>query len=123
MFITSMSRDLIEWFSFAARQILEGKVVLTRQTTKLLSKYRKQLKKLAHPNVDRVTKRRIILSSGGGGYLGGVLIRVLLRNQRVIDDRFVTIRKNEEKTINSKIWTISGWTESVATQMSHKTNQ
>ena len=93
MFITSKSRDLIEWFSFAARQILEGKVGLTRQTTKLLSKYRKQLKKLAHPNVDRVTKRRIILSSGGGGYLGGVLIRVLLHNQRVIDDRFVTIRK------------------------------
>ena len=93
-FINSMSRDLIEWFSFAARQILEGILVaLTRQTTKLLSKYRKQLKKLAHPNVDRVTKRRIILTSGGGGYLGGVLIRVLLRNQRVIDDRFVTIRK------------------------------
>ena len=92
-FINSMSRDLIEWFSFAARQILEGKVALTRQTTKLLSKYRKQLKILAHPNVDRVTKRRIILTSGGGGYLGGVLIHVLLRNQRVIDDRFVTIRK------------------------------
>ena len=73
-----MSRDLIEWFSFTARQILEGKVALARQTTKLLSKYRKQLKKLAHPNVDRVTKRSIILTSGGGGYLGGVLIRVLL---------------------------------------------
>ena len=92
-FINIMSRDLIEWFSFAARQILEGKVALTRQTTKLLSKYRKQLKKLAHPNVDRVTKCRIILSSGGGGYLGGVLIRVLLRNHNVIDDSFVTIRK------------------------------
>ena len=50
--INSMSQDLIEWFSFAARQILEGKVALTRQTTKLLSKYRKQLKKLAHHNVD-----------------------------------------------------------------------
>ena len=96
-FITSMSRDLIEWFFFAARQILEGKVALTIQTTKLLSKYRKQLKKLVNPNVNRVTKRRIILTSGGGGYLGGVLIRVLLRNQRIIEDRFVTIRKKRRE--------------------------
>ena len=117
-----MARDLIEWFSFAARQILEHKIALTQHTVKLLSKYKKELRKLAHPYVDKATKRRIFLRTGGGGYLGGVLIRALLCHQRVIDDRFVTA-DDEENVTHSQVRLISERVESFASTVSSKDHQ
>ena len=70
---------MIKWFTLAANIILQKKVALPKQTLNYMNKHQSELQQLGDDRVDLDTKRRLILKPGGGGFLGGVLIRSLLR--------------------------------------------
>ena len=44
-----------------------------------MTKHREEIQRLADPSIDEEMKRKIILKPGGGRFLGGVIIRSLLR--------------------------------------------
>ena len=71
--------EMIKWFTLAARLILEKKVTLPKQTLKFMDRHKETLQQLADNQIDMNTKRKLILKPGGGGFLGGTIIRTLLR--------------------------------------------
>ena len=83
--------EMINWFSLAARKIVQGKMKLPKQTQKF--RHQDDVRKLASAIVDPEVKRSIILKPGGGGFFGGVIIRSLIRW-----DRNKLMRKFNKKT-------------------------
>ena len=71
--------EMIKWFSLAARKIIESKMKLLKQTQRFVDKHKEDVKRLANPIKDPNAKRSIILKPGGGGFLGGEIIRSLFR--------------------------------------------
>ncbi|KAL4216533.1 hypothetical protein ACF0H5_024256 [Mactra antiquata] len=71
--------EMVKWFTLAAQIILQKKVQLPKQTLNFMEKHRHELEPLQDDNIDLDTKRQLILKPGGSGFLGGVMIRSLLR--------------------------------------------
>ena len=71
-------KEILKWFTLAAKNIIENKIKLPKQTTTVMTKHREEIQRLADPSIDEEIKREIILKPGGGGFLGGVIIRSLL---------------------------------------------
>ena len=85
-----------------------------------MDKHKEDVRKLANPILDPNVKRSIILKPGGGGFLGVVIIRSLIRwdgkklmrksrsslpkktksklQEKTINDKFVTKRKRKKKS-------------------------
>ena len=72
-------KEILKWFTLAAKNIIENKIKLPKQTTTFMTKHREEIQRLADPSIDEEIKRKIILKPGGGGFLGCVIIRSLLR--------------------------------------------
>ena len=72
-------KEILKWFTLAAKNIIENKIKLPKQTTTFMTKHREEIQRLADPSIDEEIKRKIILKPGEGGFLGGVIIRSLLR--------------------------------------------
>ena len=72
-------KEILKWFTLAAKNIIENKIKLPKQTTTFMTKHREEIQRLADPSIDEEIKRKIILKPGGGGFLGGVIIRSLPR--------------------------------------------
>lgn len=85
--------EMIKWFTLAAKIIIQKKIQLPKQTLNFMNRNQQEIKQLADANVDVDTKRKLILKPGGSGFLGGVMIRSLLRW-----DGEKTLRKFNKKT-------------------------
>ena len=72
-------KEILKWFTLAAKNIIENEIKLPKQTTTFMKKHREEIQRLADPSIDEEIKRKIILKPGGGGFLGSVIIRSLLR--------------------------------------------
>lgn len=95
--------EMIKWFSLAARKIVEGKMKLPKQTKKFMEKHKDDLRKLTSTMVNSDVKRNIILKPGGGGFLGGVIIRTLIRwDGNKILRRFAKKKTSVKKTSEKK---------------------
>jgi len=72
-------REVLRWFTLTARQLLQGIIHIPHQTQRFFQKHKGALSQLADPRIDPRTKKQIILTPGGSGSLGGVMIRSLLK--------------------------------------------
>ena len=72
-------KEILKWFTLAAKNIIENKIKLPKQTTTFMTKHREEIQRLADPSINEEIKRKIILKPGRGRFLGGVIIRSLLR--------------------------------------------
>ena len=72
-------KELTKWFTLASKIILQHQIKLPKQTQRFMDKHKEDLQLLSSGNVTVPEKRKIILKPGGGGFLGGVIIRNLLR--------------------------------------------
>ncbi|KAL4219140.1 hypothetical protein ACF0H5_021722 [Mactra antiquata] len=94
--------EMVKWFTLAAQIILQKKVQLPKQTLNFMEKHRHELEQLQDVNIDLDTKRQLILKPGGSGFLGGVMIRSLLRsNGKKTIRKFgpkKTVKKTAKKT-------------------------
>ena len=77
--LTAELKETLKWFTLAAKNITESKIKLPKQTTTFMTKHREEIQRLADPSIDEEMKCKIILKPGAGGFLGGVIIRSLLR--------------------------------------------
>ncbi|KAL4222125.1 hypothetical protein ACF0H5_018165 [Mactra antiquata] len=95
--------EMVKWFTLAAQIILQKKVQLPKQTLNFMEKHRHELEQLQDDNIDLDTKRQLILKPGGSGFLGGVMIRSLLRwNGKKTIRKFgpkKTTKKTAKKTV------------------------
>ena len=96
--------EMIKWFSLAARKIIEGKMKLPKQTQRFMDRHQHDVRKLASAIVDPETKRSIILKPGGGGFLGGVIIRSLIRwdGNKLMRRKRTTPKKKTKRTRKTK---------------------
>ena len=60
-------KEILKWFTLAAKNIIENKIKLPKQTTTFMTKHREEIQRLADPSIDEEIKRKIILKPGGGG--------------------------------------------------------
>ena len=90
-------KAFMKWFTLTAKKILLRKIVLPKQTQAFMDRHRDDLQQLASKNTDLMTKRKIILKPGGGGFLGGTLIRTFLRWDPKKKKRAPTPKKKSSK--------------------------
>ena len=92
--------EMIKWFSLAARKIIEGKMKLPKQTKNFMDRHTDDVRKLASAMTDPEVKRSIILKPGGGGFLGGVIIRSLIRwdGTKLLRRKRSSPKKSKSKT-------------------------
>ena len=57
-------KEILKWFTLAAKNIIENKVKLPKQTTTFMTKHREEIQRLADPSIDEEMKRKIILKPG-----------------------------------------------------------
>ena len=119
LLLRSSLKEMIKWFTLAARKLIQGQITVPKQTQTYINKHKNEISQLADAGVDLDTKKQIILKPGGGGFLGGVLIRSLLkwnnkgkktartrtkkttttrktRKTKKKSDRFVTVRRKRK---------------------------
>ena len=58
-------KEILKWFTLAAKNIIENKIKLPKQTTTFMTKHRGEIERLADPSIDEEMKRKIILKPGG----------------------------------------------------------
>lgn len=73
---------LLRWFAAGAKNMLNGNMSLPKPTQTWVEKHRPDLLQLLDKNVPTAQKYNVILRPGGGGFLGGVIIRAIMRWQQ-----------------------------------------
>ena len=58
-------KEILKWFTLAAKSIIENKIKLPKQTTTFMTKHGEEIQRLADPSIDEEIKRKIILKPGG----------------------------------------------------------
>ena len=77
---------------------------LPKQTQRFMDRHQHDVRKLASAIVVPETKRSIILKPGGGGFLGGVIIRSLIRwdGNKLMRRKRTIPKKKTKKTRKTK---------------------
>lgn len=78
--IIELSRKtLLKWFLIGAKNLLRGSIPVDKQTQRFIEKHREDLKTIADKKANEDNRLKAILKRGGAGFLGGVIIRNLLK--------------------------------------------
>lgn len=78
--IIELSRKtLLKWFLIRAKNLLRGSIPVDKQTQRFIEKHREDLKTIADKKANEDHRLKAILKRGGAGFLGGVIIRNLLK--------------------------------------------
>ena len=93
---------LLNWFSMGARNLINGSVPMTKPTEKSVRRNLNYLTTLSDRHADPEVRRSIILRRGGAGFLGGVIIRSLLRwpGREPRRDMYYTVKKGRHALRN-----------------------
>ena len=94
-------KEMLKWFTLAAKKITDGKIKLPKQTASYMLKHKDDVKKLSDPMINDDEKRKIILKPGGGVFLGGVIIRSLIRWNGVKTARTFSKQPRQSKKKNT----------------------
>uniref|UniRef100_K1QA51 Uncharacterized protein n=1 Tax=Magallana gigas TaxID=29159 RepID=K1QA51_MAGGI len=78
--IIELSRKtLMKWFLIEAKNLLKGTIPVDKQTQWFIEKHQDDLKVIADKKVNEDNRLKVVLKRGGAGFLGGVIIRNLLK--------------------------------------------
>lgn len=69
----------MKWCLIGAKNLLRGSIPVNKQTQRFIEKYREDLKTIADKKANEDNRLKAILKQGGAGFLGGVIIRNLLK--------------------------------------------
>lgn len=72
-------KTLMKWFLIGAKNLLKGTIPVDKQTQRFIEKHRDDLKVIADKKVNEDNRLKAVLKRGGAGFLGGVIIRNLLK--------------------------------------------
>lgn len=69
----------MKWFLAGAKNLLKGVIPIKKQTQRFIDKHREDLSVIANKKVNDDNRIKAILKRGGAGFVGGVIIRHLLK--------------------------------------------
>lgn len=72
-------KALMKWFLAGAKHLLKGVIPINKQTQRFIDKHRDDLSVIANKKVNDDNRIKAILKRGGAGFVGGVIIRHLLK--------------------------------------------
>lgn len=72
-------KTLLKWFLIRAKNLLKGSIPVDKQTQRFIEKHRDDLKTIADKKFNKDNGLKAILKRGGAVFLGGVIIRNLLK--------------------------------------------
>lgn len=72
-------KQMMKWFMLASKNILDNKIILPKPTKKFMDKHKHKLEQIVDDSISLETKRDLILTPGGMGFLGGGLIKTLIK--------------------------------------------
>lgn len=72
-------KTLMKWFLAGAKNSLKGVIPINKQTQRFIDKHREDLSVIANKKVNDDNRIKAILKRGGAGFVGGVIIRHLLK--------------------------------------------
>lgn len=72
-------KALMKWFLAGAKNLLKGVIPIHKQTQRFIDKHRDDLSVIANKKVNDDNRIKAILKRGGAGFVGGVIIRHLLK--------------------------------------------
>lgn len=97
--IIELSRKtLLKWFLIGAKNLLGGSIPVDKQTQRFIEKHREDLKTIADKKANEDNRLKAILKRGGAGFLGGVIIRNLLK-WNLNKERIVKPKKRKLKSV------------------------
>jgi hypothetical protein len=106
--IIELSRKtLLKWFLIGAKNLLKGTIPIDKQTQRFIDKHREDLSVIADKHVNDDNRLKAILKRGGAGFLGGVIIRHLLKwnlsKERIAKPRKSKAKSKSKKKITQKL--------------------
>ena len=72
-------RALMRWFLEGAKNLLKGVIPLNRRDEQFVARHREDLKIISSKRFSDEDRKKALLKRGGAGFLGGVIIRHLLK--------------------------------------------
>lgn len=100
--IIELSRKtLMKWFLIGANNLLKGSIPVDKQTQRFIEKHREDLKVIADKKANEDNRLKAVLKRGGAGFLGGVIIRNLLK-WNMKKEKIAKPRKSKSKKAITK---------------------
>ena len=69
----------MRWFLVGAKNLLKGVIPLTKRDEQFVARHREDLRIIGSKRFSDEERKKALLKRGGAGFLGGVIIRHLLK--------------------------------------------